>query len=189
MLLSGIQDVVGVNKLGRPLHDPENFKQFKAEVDKAAEKSGIGIGREPINTSSRKGRSDHKMVMMKEELSVYGGAIVQKAIDVGVKTTDATSITPTMRNSTLGNIIMAILGGGLAYYYRGDGVKGLVSAAFSAAAVNNLIEDAAKAAGIPGATEVGSIRRVQVPFIPAFPTGPIVSPSQAAAQSGAPALF
>lgn len=126
---------------------------------------------------------------MMDELAVYGGALLEKGLDVGVKTTDATSILTSMRNSTLVNIITAIVGGGLAYYWRNTDAKGVFAAAFSAASVNNLIEDAAKAAGLPGAGVVGAVRRVSVPFVPTMVPSAGISPSQAAAQSGAPALF
>jgi hypothetical protein len=188
MLVRGIHDVKNI-ELGKPVYDPQGFKHFTARVDNAAEKAGLGTGRNPIYTSSGKARSEPKMPMMNDQFAVYGGAIVEKLIDVGVKTTNGAPITTQLRNSTIGNIALAVIGAGLSYYYRNkrEGVS-LASAAFSAAAVNNLIDDAAAAANLPGSSGVGAVRRVSVPFV-AAPQGPIISPSQAAAQSGAPALF
>jgi hypothetical protein len=50
LMLDGAQDVVNVNQLDRPLHDVTRFTMFKAEVDKAAEKSGLLVhSSEPSN--------------------------------------------------------------------------------------------------------------------------------------------
>jgi uncharacterized protein YjeT (DUF2065 family) len=50
LMIDGIQDVTNANQLDRPLHDVTRFTMFKAEVDKAAEKSGLLVhSSEPSN--------------------------------------------------------------------------------------------------------------------------------------------
>ncbi len=138
MLLSGIQDVVNVRKLGRPLHDPENFKIFKGEVLETAAIAGLddpAIGRNILNTPSRRSASEPKMARNAMDIaSIYGGAVVEKGVDVLAKTQDATIPIPGTRFSTIVNVITALLGGGIAIFQMGKREKTSdFFAAFSAA--------------------------------------------------------
>jgi hypothetical protein len=178
-LVRFVHDVKNI-ELGKPVYDKAAFQSAHKRVDDAAAKAGIG--RNTLNTGAVKGAPEPKMRDYKTTGIIYAGAATEKLIDIGVKSIGGAPLVPGVRNSTLYNAIALVIGVVPTLLDKGTETIREFGDAFSAGALNNLLEDAAIALGVP---QTGAVR-VTVPFQPA---GPIISPSQAAAQSGAPALF
>jgi hypothetical protein len=179
--LDGWQDVTNVNQLGRSLHNPERFAQFKAEVDKADESR---TGRNSSYSIFDEGDFRRPSMAAKSmAVAAFGGSLLAYGIEVGIDSAAATfpAIIPGVGPKSLLNLAAAAGFAGLGYYMGVKKHKEMLGTLFfvSSAHHTTKIVDLFRTGGFP----TQFVR--PAPFVPAQQ----VSPIQPSYGSGGAAIF